>query len=122
MDGKLVFDTARYNPGGDFNVNSGDYRCPVTGIYVIFSTITAAPQVVSEVSFSLLVDGVVRKPRFCPRNAYNQIHSVSITWVTHCNVGQNMWLQVVYDTSSAKGILVKGDDFTSMSGFLLAAN
>eukprot|EP00920_Eleutheroschizon_duboscqi_P020766 GHVT01049028.1.p1 GENE.GHVT01049028.1~~GHVT01049028.1.p1 ORF type:complete len:146 (-),score=9.23 GHVT01049028.1:624-1061(-) len=117
---KLTFDTARYNPGGDFNVGSGDYRCPVNGTYILFATVTTA-EVASSVSFGLYINGVRRPPNVIPRNSYSQYSSGSTMWVTSCSIGQNIWVQVIHDNLGT-GCQVQGDDFTTFSGFLLSAN
>ena len=114
---RVVFDTVIYNPPGDYDTNSGLYRCPNNGIYVMFSTITTTEDL-NVVSLALLRNGTRRKPTLIGRNQDDQFFSGSTMWVFECSAGDQVGIQM-YWAHSGTGLSAKGDGFTTFSGFKL---
>ena len=98
------FDTAMYNPGMHYDTSSGLFRCPASGTYVIFATITTG-EVASQVSFSLNHNGTRKPVYLCPRNSYGEHFSASASSVVNCNDGEYIGLEMLYDAFGT-GVLI----------------
>jgi hypothetical protein len=119
LNDTLMFDTIRYDPGGHFNTHTGYYRCPENGVYAFYATVTIA-EVTGFITMIINRSGTSHAPHLVARNAYGQISSGSTSWIIPCNMGEevSLWLRWVHSTP----VTIKGDDFSTFSGFMLASN
>ena len=115
---RVMFDTVIYSPGSDFDTSAGYYRCPINGTYVFMATITTGEQY-GSVSYYLKRSGTVHQPKIIPRNPYHSFLSASGFWIFNCAVADEVYLEVSHDNLSGAGQIIKGDGFSTFSGFLL---
>lgn len=104
----VVFNTAHYNPDGDYDPFTGIFTCPLDGTYVFHVSVTG----VTPIDVCLYRGGVSEMRFRTGSTDYNNGAGMS---VAHCTSGQN-----VYVVSESSGTVA--GTYSHFSGFLLHAD
>ena len=114
IDHTIPFDKVLLNDGNGFNVHTGMFQCPRSGVYLFIFYIQSKTQ---EVEAKLVVDG---------NNKIDALTTGTGTgWemggnaaLLYVNAGQNVWVATYYDND----VSLRNTDsyrYTSFSGMLL---
>ena len=106
----IQFGEALTNTGGFFNPDTGIFTCPVDGLYYFFITIYTDNDV--DIMAAIYLDGNRMVDMYSSQDGGN--HGVT-SLVTECNMFQGVWVECVDNSGT-----IRGNRFTSFSGFLLA--
>eukprot|EP00918_Siedleckia_nematoides_P062702 GHVU01136675.1.p1 GENE.GHVU01136675.1~~GHVU01136675.1.p1 ORF type:complete len:220 (+),score=22.66 GHVU01136675.1:28-687(+) len=111
----IVFDSAPYNPRGDFDVTYGDFTAPISGTYLFYATlITQAGQ--ASYAFEIVKTGAVQALAHTGRDSSNNVQSGSAQVLVHCTAGERVAVRVANGFSN---VSVGGGNYSSFGGFLL---
>jgi hypothetical protein len=119
---QLPFDTMLFElPLGSFNLSTGEFTCPIDGIYWLEATVrwTAAPA--SGIVYIIAIQRNTDASK-APRDY--QVSTTSFQTTTHCSgswhcaAGDKLSVVVSHNHTSSQ--TVNGNHFTTFSGFCIA--
>ena len=95
---RLIYQTSVLNPGGHYNNITGEYTCPMTGVYQFVYSINGAYIKQggghSRATATLYVDGdMVSEVYYSNGNSANTYLALSHTDIVSCQAGQRVWAQ-----------------------------
>jgi hypothetical protein len=114
----VIFDEVRFDPGTEYNIFTGHFRCPLNGTYVFHSNVGFGRQYVGPGDIYIRLNGAA-VGGFLPRNNYGSINTASTMTVVHCTAGDAIWVQGHMYSST---LFQVSGTLSTFSGFLLNAD
>ena len=120
---RLVYTEIRVNPGGQYNKNTGEYRCEKTGVYYftysVYGYNIKNGSTHSLVSVGLMKDSVQQgEVKFSNDNTKRIYISLSQSLILQCNAGEKVWVESRWDNNYIYG----DSDRNVFAGILLFMN
>ena len=117
---RMIYRIAIINPGQHYNTSTGEYTCPVTGIYLftysVYGSRIKDGYAHSTVSASLYREGTwIRLGYFSNENSEDISITLSHSDIVQCSEGDRVWVQSSHNNNQIYGHFV----YNIFSGLLL---
>ena len=109
----LKFDDVNYATGGGYDVHSGKFRAPVSGMYVFYVKVMSVNT--HTVHLALVKEGTTLDIAYAEGSVNN--YQGSLLTPVHLSVGERVWVRHNWADS-----VLRGNWWTAFSGHLVSAD